>query len=228
VKKPFLIFAALALACAAFLFLRPLVMQTSTTESHRAAVTDPAMPTPDRPSPPNVAQPSEFTTNVQDRTQADTLESVLEAHNDNDMRLDTDLKVLSAGAKELFRQKYEKISAEKRNERGTVIFLLGRNITHELDLAFMSKVLAEPPCRSMQNCASDPPHSSDIHGDNGVDVTLAYPQLQALKSLERVLEAGKTGPLYEHALEEVHRATQSPVKKVADMARSIESKFSRS
>jgi hypothetical protein len=185
------------------------------------------MLSPSKSPPTAEAKVSEFAISVQDHTQAGILDSVLAAHNDNDQRLDTELKVLSPGAKELFRQKYEKISAEKRNERGTVVFLLGRNITQERDLAFLSKVLAEAPCRSMQNCASDPPHSADAHGDDAVGISLAYPQIVALKSLEGVLESGKTNPLYEHALEEVHKATQSPVGKVADMARAIENRFSR-
>jgi len=175
--------------------------------------------------PPAEKADAEFSEH--DRAQSAVLENILASHNDNDMRLDTELKVLDTGAKKLFQQKYEQIPAEKRNERGTVIFLLGRNLAHESDIAFLSKVLAEPPCRSMQNCASDPPHSGDVHGDNGVEVTLAYPQIVALKSLERVLESGNKNPLFEQAMDTVHKATQSPVAKVAIMARAIEAKYSR-
>ncbi|MGZ3685662.1 MAG: hypothetical protein ACXVB9_11465 [Bdellovibrionota bacterium] len=165
--------------------------------------------------------------NEHDRAQVTTLENVLASHNDNDMRLDTELKVLDEGAKKLFQQKYEQISPEKRNQRGTVVFLLGRNLTHESDIAFMGKVLAEPPCRSMQNCASDPPHSGDVHGDNAVEASLAYPQLVALKSLERVLESGNSNPRFQQCMETVHKATQSPVAIVANLARVIEAKYSR-
>jgi hypothetical protein len=171
------------------------------------------------------AQDPPFT--VQDRKQAETLKSVLAAHNDNDQRMDTELKVLGAGAKKLFQQAYSQIVPEKRNERGTVIFLLGRNISQASDVAFLAKVLSEPPCRSMQNCNQDPPHSADADSDNGVEVSLAYPQIVALKSLERVLAAGPGNPQFQQAMDTVHRATQSPVAKIAIVARAIEAKYSR-
>lgn len=226
-KKISLLIAALALAFAAFIFLRPRGDQNSAEVAPPAREEKAAMATADQPLPSSTDKISTPAITAEDRKQAETLENILASHNDNDMRLDTDLKVLSAGAKELFRQKYEQLAPEKHNERGTIVFLLGRNLTQERDLAFLNKVLAEPPCRSMQNCASDPPHSGDVHGDNGVDVTLAYHQLMALKGLERVLEAGKANPQYEQALESVHKATQSPVAKVANMARAIEATFSR-
>lgn len=183
---------------------------------------------PGQPGSVPAAEPApDAEVTAQDRKQSEILESILASHNDNDMRMDTELKVLDRGAKKLFQQKYAQIYPEMRNQRGTVVFLLGRNLTQSSDVAFMSKVLSEPPCRSMQNCASDPPHSGDVHGDNGVEVTLAYPQLQALKALERVLESGSGNPLYQQAMEDVHKATQSPVAKVAIMARAMEVRYSR-
>jgi hypothetical protein len=228
VKKILLLSAAVAFAFAAFIFLRlPHIQKppSATQYLHEGPAT---MVAPSaHPLSVNPAEVSVPATSAHDRAQADTLEKILASHNDNDMRLDTELKLLNAGAKELFRQKYEQLAPEKRNERGTIVFLLGRNLTQERDLAFMSKVLAEPPCRSMQNCASDPPPSRDVHGDNAVDVSLAYPPIVALKSLERVLGGGRGSPGFERALEIVHTATQSPVTIVANLAHALEARYER-
>jgi hypothetical protein len=154
---------------------------------------------------------------------------VLESRNDNDQRLDKDLKVLSAGAKQLLRQRYEEFPPEGRNERGTIVFLVGRNLTEKSDIEFMEKVLSEAPCRSMQNCKEDSPRSqgADAHSETGIEVSLNYPQIVALKSLERILELGESDPLYQYAWEEILRARQSPIPKVAEMARDIEAKYSK-
>jgi hypothetical protein len=228
VKRILLSFAAAALSIAAIFFLRTLAQQNPAATPKQASeeVNRGAAPGQQAPvSPAEQTPDSEFSS--LDRKQAETLQSILASHNDNDMRLDTELKVLSPGAKKLFRQKYDQINAEKRNQRGTVVYLLGRNLTQPSDIAFMAKVLAEPPCRSMQSCTSDPPHSGDPEADLGIEVTLAYPQIRALLSLETVLASGSENPLYEQAMETVHKATQSPVAKVANMARAIEAKYSR-
>jgi hypothetical protein len=66
-----------------------------------------------------------------------------------------------------------------------------------------------------------------MHEEIGIDITLSYPQIMALKMLEHVLDRGETDPGFSRALEEVQRATKSPSEKVAQTAREIEARFNR-
>ncbi len=56
------------------------------------------------------------------------LEDILTTRNDNDPRMDRDLMILNENAKMRFILKYKSLPAEQRNDRGTIVFLLGRNI----------------------------------------------------------------------------------------------------
>lgn len=165
----------------------------------------------------------------QDRVQLSTLNAILSSKNDNDMRMDRELKVLDEGAKELLRKRYDEFPAERRNERGTIVFLLGRNLTSDKDFDFLHSVVDEAPCRSLQNCRMDPGPSSpeSAHEETGIEVTLSYPQIVALKSYERVLERGESDPMYQRAMEEVQHGTHSSSEKIAEVARTIEARFHR-
>jgi hypothetical protein len=158
----------------------------------------------------------------EDLAKAATLDSVLASHNDNDPRLDSELKELGEPAKALFVQKYESLPAEKRNALGTIIFLLGRNLRTENDLAFFEKVI-NSTCRSMENCEADPTpgERANLHAEAGMELSLAYPQVMALKGLERVLQDGPGNPLYQHSLELLNSASHSRTAKVAQVAQSI-------
>lgn len=177
-------------------------------------------------APPGSSSPVMSEPSASEEKQVEVLESVLQARNDNDPRLDTDLKVLSEGSKKAFVKKYDSLAAEKRNERGTIVFLLGRNLQTEADIVFMGKVLREEPCRDLNNCRGDP-QRGDSHNEIGIDVTLAYPQIVALKSLERILAQGEAQPLYRRSMDEVKAATNSPVEKVANLAKNLERKYGR-
>lgn len=113
------------------------------------------------------------------------LEQILSSKNDNDPRLDREFIGLSAGAKSLFRDQYRSLPAEKRNERGTVVFLLGRNLTSESDFDFFCEVLREPPCFSLADCHRSSASREDFDRESGEEITLAYPQIVALKVLEK-------------------------------------------
>ena len=114
------------------------------------------------------------------------LEEVLASRDDNNPRLDRDFNALSPEDKAAFREKYREIPAERRNERGTIVYLLGKNTASAEDWAFLREVAGEPPCLSLADCAKP----SDGAGEPGDAVTLAYPSLVALKQAERALEAG--------------------------------------
>lgn len=155
-------------------------------------------------------------------SQLKTLSEILSSRNDNDPRLDTELKTLSELAKEKIREMYKALPSEKRNERGTLVFLLGRNLSSPADFEFMRNVLLETPCRSLADCTKNPAVSFSPNQDEhpaAQGALLAYPQLVALQSLEKYLA---TDDGYkELALDLVKSAESSQVLEVRKMATSI-------
>jgi hypothetical protein len=123
------------------------------------------------------------------RAKLGLLEEILRSRNDNDPRLDSAFNALSPSSKALFREKYRSLPPESRNERGTIVFLLGENASSDADWAFLREVAAEPPCLSLADCARKPRTSSEEA--SGDEVTLAYPSLVALKSAERAWGAAR-------------------------------------
>lgn len=113
------------------------------------------------------------------------LAGILLSKNDNDPRLDRDFNGLTAAQKDDLRAFYRRIPSEQRNELGTAVYLLGKNLTAPEDWAFLREVAAEPRCLSLGDCGKDIAGG----GAPGDDVTLAYPALVALKQAQRVLEA---------------------------------------
>ena len=164
-----------------------------------------------------------------DIAKAQLLEQILKSKNDNDPRLDRELKVLSEGAKEIIRGRYAKYPTERRNERGTIVFLLGRNLTSESDFQFLHSVLSEAPCRSLADCKTELPGSTaseNLHHDLGTGVTLAYPQLVALKAIETYLSGTtQTDSNTAAAIRDLEAARQSQISRVAVMAEDILNKF---
>lgn len=128
--------------------------------------------------------------------QVKILDEVFQAHNDNDPRLDRELKVITPEAREVFQIKYRQLPPEKRNERGTLVFLLGRNLENPSDFAFFREVLSEPPCLSLSDCSklADRPETQGAseaeheHREAATATTLNYPSITVLKSLERELK----------------------------------------
>ncbi|MBI4425406.1 MAG: hypothetical protein HY554_16875 [Elusimicrobia bacterium] len=145
------------------------------------------------------------------------LEEVLRAKDDNNPRLDRDFDGLTAEEKRLFRERYRALSPESRNERGTVVYLLGRNLSVPEDLDFLREVASEAPCLSLADCsrASSGSESSD-------EVTLAYPSLVALRQARLVLEAPPSGALAEAARQVIAAGRTSRAPVVARMAARIE------
>jgi hypothetical protein len=114
------------------------------------------------------------------------LHQILQSHNDNDPRLDSAFQGLTEKEKKDFRDEYKSLPPEKRNERGTIVYLLGKNIDGAADWEFFRLVAAEPACLSLADCGK-------AGGEKGPgdDVTLAYPSLVALKQAQNVLESGR-------------------------------------
>jgi hypothetical protein len=144
------------------------------------------------------------------------LAEILESGNDNDQRLDTDFRNLSVEDRRALRSYYGQMEAEDRNGRGTVVFLLGRNIKDAEDVEFFRSVLAEEPCLSLFDCTqvevTDRATTVDEH-DQSQEITLAYPQIVALRSLESVYQqtssaAASVGADIKNRLREVFELAQ--------------------
>ena len=74
---------------------------------------------------------------------------------------------------------------KKRNDLGTIVFLIGRQIDSKEDIEFLKTVLMEKPCLSLADCAkSDSPASGEAAHLEGINETTAnYPQLMALRQM---------------------------------------------
>lgn len=158
---------------------------------------------------------------AEDLAKLRTLEEILVAKSDNDPRLDKDLRNLSPAAKALIRARYASTSPEKRNQRGTLVFLVGRELSTADDVSFLHSVLNEAPCLSLADCSREDRASmlpSDHHHDGTNETTLAYPQLVALNFIGSYLNQPGAGDLSASLLAELEAARHSPIRKIASMA----------
>jgi hypothetical protein len=149
------------------------------------------------------------------------LQEILDSKNDNDPRLDTDFKTLNESEKIALQEKYLSYTPEKLNERGTLIYLLGRNIENKKDLKFMEYVLNEKPCLSMSNCSIEAPAPTGeaAHLASIDKITLSYPQIVAIKSIEPLLSSDRgNDTLKTLARKNLESATHSKSSVVAHMA----------
>lgn len=136
----------------------------------------------------------------------ETLEEILASRNDNDPRLDTAFNDLSEQDRRLFRVLYRGIAPERRNERGTIVYLLGKNPRTDEDWDFLREVVREPACLSLADCSKRPTGAAGM----GDEVTLAYPALVAVRQAQRAADL--------RARSVIADAKASKVRAVARMA----------
>ncbi len=163
------------------------------------------------------------------RHQLQVLDEIFQSKNDNDPRLDRELRNLDESAKGALREKYRNLAAEKLNERGTVAFLLGRNLSSADDVAFLQGVLEERPCLGLADCSRDPgaARGEEAHLESLDSTTLLYPQLVSLHGIEAVLSDPKTSSeVRQAALAALQAAEGSRSARVADQARRIRQRYS--
>ncbi len=166
---------------------------------------------------PNVAindrLPSEKNSAEPVKLKAQILLEILESNNDNDPRLDTELKTLNENEKSEFRKIYSLMQDENRAGKGTLVFLLGRNITSEKDLPFFSSVLNEPLCLSLENCQEE--HlNEDSHG-SPAGATLVYPQIMALQSIKKAVQLTNDPYLKQQLIETIKNGLSHDSQKVS-------------
>lgn len=113
------------------------------------------------------------------------LEDVLHSKNDNDPRLDKELADLSLEFHKALFMKYQNLKPEDRNGRGTLVFLIARDLKNKADLEFLQTVYEESPCLNMADCTA--PSVDDSTGSGSQETSLNYPQLVGLYQLDMQL-----------------------------------------
>lgn len=153
------------------------------------------------------------------------LDEIFAAKNDNDPRLDTEFNDMTPEMKAALIVSYKSLPKERLNERGTMIFLLGKKIENENDLDFFQDVIAEAPCLSLQDCSSD--SAVEGPGDNHLaeaqETTLIYPQLISLRLVSSNYASTDNTALKERIAEFFKLAQQSPSEYIAEEATRISS-----
>ncbi|MCC2677801.1 MAG: hypothetical protein K0R29_377 [Pseudobdellovibrio sp.] len=114
-----------------------------------------------------------------------SLEEILSSKNDNDPRLDKQLSQLSPEFHKAIYSRYESLKPEDRNGRGTLVFLIARDLKSPSDIEFLQKVYEENPCLNMSDCSAQPDHDPQDSGSQ--QTSLNYPQLAGLYQIDSVL-----------------------------------------
>lgn len=164
---------------------------------------------------------------LSDVQKLEIVNAILSSGADNDPRLDKDLRELSPALRERLRRRYREIPNEKRNSKGTLVFLLGRNLTEPADFEFMAEVVSETPCFSLSDCSQKFPkkmvgRSEEEDHNGGLAVALAYPQLVALHSVGRWLETGREKSKVQQIIQ---KSLGSKVPEVVSAARELQKRF---
>ncbi len=169
-----------------------------------------------------------------DKKRIQILDEILDLKNDNDLRLDTEFRQMSPELKRSLELKYSTVSREKLNERGTLVFLLGREIKTEADLKFIAGVAKEAPCLGMSDCRRADPLGEGTGVHQGQDSpeqvmserTLVYPQTVAMKSLERYLMDANSNPaLRQSAIKTLREMAHQEDKRISSVAQAILQKY---
>lgn len=154
--------------------------------------------------------------------QVQVLGEILASHNDNDPRMDSELKDLNSETKTVLQEKYSSLPETDRNGRGTIVFLIGRNLTTPADYQFLRQVLTEAPCLGLVDCAK-PMQASAGEEEAGIGAVLDYPQLTALKAIEK--HPAQSESLKGLQVEVLQVAKASRSAKVSESAEAIDRKL---
>lgn len=164
----------------------------------------------------------------QEKLQWTVFEDILRNKNDNDPRLDQDLKKISSRFREALYEKYAHLPSEDHSRRGLVVYLIARDISSTEDLQFLKKVYQEAPCLSMADCKSassdQDPHHSAID-----QTTLVYEQLSVLYLIERQISQNpnllSNATSRSELIQVLAQAESYPVPAVHEKARAIRTKY---
>lgn len=151
------------------------------------------------------------------------LNEVFASRNDNDPRLDSEFAELTPELKTALIESYRLMPKESLNERGTVVFLLGKKIESEKDVEFLQEVMTETPCLSLSDCSTESrlENPEDDHLSESQETTLIYPQLMALRLMSSNYQESKNSSVKEKIKEVFQLATQSPSEYISNEAERI-------
>lgn len=110
---------------------------------------------------------------------------ILKSGNDQDPRLDRELKGLSEPLKRELTKKYQEMDQEKFSARGLVAFLIGRELSSSADFQFAQSVLNEPVL--VQDAHEVPAQNHHAAVDQ---ITRVYPQMVTLEMIEAKWKEG--------------------------------------
>lgn len=153
------------------------------------------------------------------------LDEIFAAKNDNDPRLDSEFNDITPEMRAALIVSYKSLPKERLNERGTLVFLLGKKLTSEKDLDFFQDLLAEPPCLSLADCTSESKleNPEDDHLAESQETTLIYPQIMAMRLVSSNFQSTKDKALKERIVEFFKIAEQSPSEYISEEATRISS-----
>lgn len=180
-------------------------------------------------TPTNAAERLELSTHLIDENKVkwDVFEDILHTKNDNDPRLDQDLKNLSPEFHMALIEKYSKIPPENRNGKGLIVFLIARDLTGPDDFQFLKSIYEEKPCLSLIDCnkiGNDDPHHAGAN-----QTTLVYPQQVGLFLLEKRLQENPELLNQEGFRNEMTQvlvqAENFPVPAIQEKARALRKKY---
>lgn len=140
----------------------------------------------EKPKPVIKLDPQQ-TLSQEDQKKWQTFQEIIFSRNDNDPRIDGELKDLSTVMHENLHKAYEALPDEDRNSRGLIAFLIARDLKTAADAEFLKKIYEESPCLSFDNCSVAAP--ADPHFDGVNQTSLNYPQLAGLYQLEKKLQS---------------------------------------
>lgn len=168
--------------------------------------------------------------NQNDQAKLTVFKEILISRNDNDPRLDQVFKHNSKELKEVLQKIYQKLPMESRNERGTIAYLIARDIQTEEDVQFLEGVFKEDPCLSLEDCktiSNDDPHFSGIN-----QTSANYPQQVVLYQLDHFDQQLTANPSLRqnsnirNAIENLLRtAALFPVPLIREKAEKLQKKF---
>jgi hypothetical protein len=132
---------------------------------------------------PQVSEPAALSEKEKSAWKA--LHEILKSKNDNDPRLDTELRTMSETFHKALYEEYRAMKPEARNERGTLVFLIARDLKTPADVEFLQSVYQESPCLNMGDCSAGP--DADPQDTGAQQTSLNYPQVAGLYQLDRQL-----------------------------------------
>lgn len=154
-------------------------------------------------------------------------EEILNSKNDNDPRVDQELRHLSPEMHQNLRAAYSGLPAENRNGRGFIAFLVARDLKDVQDVQFIKEIFQESPCLSFQSCGQA--GAPDPHFDGINETSLNYPQLASLYQIQKQLESNpgilNSSEMKNSIKDTLREARQFPSSAVQNRAREIQEKF---